>query len=125
VSSEDIPADVRAFIRAYIPSVGHMEALALAVEAPDQAWLVEEVAGRLYISEARAEPLLRDLAAAELLEPSVSQVSWRLTTNGARAEPARRAVRLYRERLLQVTALIHSGGDAGRILADAFRFRKE
>jgi hypothetical protein len=123
---EDIPSDVRAFIRAHIPSIGHMEALVLTVENPKQEWSVADVARRLYVPEAKADALIRHLSTTGLLERAGPPERWRFApADDALAGIATRTVRMYRERLLRMTEFIRAGADPGRQLADAFRFRKE
>ncbi|MES2642994.1 MAG: hypothetical protein V4850_26150 [Myxococcota bacterium] len=117
---------MRAFLRAHIPSIGHMEALALTVENATQSWTVEHVARRLYVPEAQAETLIRHLSATGLLERTGTPEQWRFApADETLAGLATRTVRLYRQRLLRMTELIRAGADPGSQLADAFRFRKE
>ncbi|MDP2315944.1 MAG: hypothetical protein Q8P41_23815 [Pseudomonadota bacterium] len=125
MSTEELPADVCAFIFAYIPSVGHMEALVLTVEEPDGAWTVEKVASRLFVPDTKAGAVLRDLATAGLIEPADAPDTWRFGQQATLAEMAQRAVRLYRKTLVPMTAVIRSNAGPGGQLAGAFRFRKE
>ncbi|MDP2310614.1 MAG: hypothetical protein Q8P18_31635 [Pseudomonadota bacterium] len=123
---DEIPADVRGFLRACIRSVGHMEALVLLMEGPNQVWTESSVAGRLYVPEASARSFLRDLAAAGLLDGSGAPERWLFApSDAALVDQASRAVLLYRQRLLPMTRLIRARDDAAAQLADAFRIRKD
>lgn len=125
MNPEEIPSDVRDFLRACIPSVGHMEALLLIVEEPHQVWRVDNLARRLYVSEAAVRTFLGNLSAAGLLVRSGSPEQWVFAPKDEPlAGQAARALRMYRERLLPMTKFIQSREDAGTQLADAFRFRK-
>lgn len=122
---DEVPEPVRFFIERHIPTVGHMEALALLIEEPETAWTVALVSRRLYVAEVRADGLLRDLSRTGLLARDESGGSWRF----APPDPEERtrsleAVTCYRQRLIPVTFLIQSRQEAGARFADAFRLRR-
>lgn len=121
---ETIPPDVRSFIQSSIPTVGHMEALLLALEAPGTSWSIPELAKRLYVTEVQAEGFLRDLTGSGLLHAdSASPERWRYAPATPELDDvATRAGRTYRQRLVAVTNLIHSRTSAARQFSDAFRF---
>jgi hypothetical protein len=126
MSSDDIPLSVREFIEARIPSVGHMEALALTQEEPGETWTAARVAQRLYVPEKTALGFLRDLTASGILSGPGAAGEWRFApVRPALADDAAATVRCYRQRLLPMTRLIQSRHDAATQLADAFRLRKE
>lgn len=106
---EAVPAEVRAFVHAHVPSVGHMEALVLTMEDSDRRWTAESLAQRLFVPQARAGDILRDLAAAGLVEGVQAVGAWRFAPRdaslGALAGLARRA---YRRHLKAMTAVIHA-----------------
>jgi hypothetical protein len=122
---DEIPWNVRAFLRACIPSVGHMEALVLLMEEPNQVWRGGTVAQRLYVPEPFAGSLLKHLSAVGLVGCAVSTEEWTFAPEDpALADEAWQALRMYRERLLPMTRLIQSREDAATQFANAFRIRK-
>ncbi len=124
MSTDEIPPDVRGFIRAHVPSVGHMEALALAIEQ-ERVWTGPEVAKRLYVEEGQAVSILKDLTVTGILAWVAEEGGWRRSrTDTELAELAERTTRMYRQRLVVMTNLIHARKDPGQQFADAFRFRK-
>ncbi|MFZ5475664.1 MAG: hypothetical protein ACOZNI_02715 [Myxococcota bacterium] len=117
---------MRAFLADHIPSVGHMEALVLAHDAPGQDWSVEDVAGRLYVPVATAEGILRDLARSGLLAEDAATKRYRYAPDpDGLARRAADARDVYRRCLILVTQLIHERTEtpAWRF-SDAFRFRR-
>jgi hypothetical protein len=120
-----IPDDVRRFLLGAIPSVPHLEALLLLRAEQSEPWTAARLARRLYVDEAAAAPLLRDLHAAGLLQP---------TGHGYRFGPADDALSgtiaeldaVYSRHVVEVAELIHSSSDRKALrFADAFRLRKE
>lgn len=125
-SENFIPTDVQEFLHRYIPSVGHMEALILTIEEPGNLWTVPEMAARLFVTEAKTQGFLQDLATAGLVVCEGAPEHWRFASaDPALAGLAVRTGRFYRERLVAMTGVIRSRPDSARQLADAFRFRKE
>jgi hypothetical protein len=125
VSAEEIPAEVRAFVQGHIPTVGHMETLALLLEGGTATWTTAQVAGRLYVPVDQAEGFLAAVARSGLIERRGPD-TWGQAPDGdpALLQAAARAVELYRERLVPMTELIHAGAGAARQISEAFRFRK-
>ena len=115
MKDDDLPGEVCAFVRAHIPSIGHMEALVLTVEEPLHVWTAESLAGRLFMPKGAVGFLLRDLSASGLVEYSAPGV-WRFARyHTMLTAVARRAVRLYRQRLVPMTTMIRVVADARQV----------
>jgi hypothetical protein len=128
MTHKDLPDDVRRFILTSVPSVPHLEAILLLRGEPDSPWNAAAVARRLYLSEANAAGLLRDLAEAGIASAAPDAphaFRYRPTTPelGAMLDAVARA---YSANLVGVTDLIHSRVDKrAQQFADAFRWRKD
>jgi len=125
---QDLPDDVRRFLLTSVPSVPHLEAILLLRGEPDVAWNAPAVARRLYLAEANAAGLLRDLAGAGIASAATGTshaFHYRPATPelGAMLDAVARA---YSANLVGVTDLIHSRVDKrAQQFADAFRWRKD
>lgn len=128
MADDPIPADVRAFVLAYIDSIAQLEALLLLRGRPQPEWTVAEVAQRLYISEEQTAAVLARLVADSLVVSSPTPPV-RFAFRPASAELAGAVDRLadtYRGHLVPVTNLVHSKPKTRiREFADAFRIRKD
>lgn len=124
MTEELIPADVREFIVECINSVAQLEALLLLRGTPEREWDVPALARRLYIGEAEAQALLRDLVACELAASDGATFRFSTRDEGHKAlvDGVALAYKLY---LVPVTRLIHDKSQNIRKFADAFRFRKD
>jgi hypothetical protein len=128
MTHKDLPDDVRRFILTSVPSVPHLEAILLLRGEPAAPWNAAAVARRLYLAEANAAGLLRDLAAAGIAsaEPEASQAFRYRPTTPELASMLDAVARAYSANLVGVTDLIHSRVDKrAQQFADAFRWRKD
>ena len=125
MAASHIPDEVRRFLLGAIPSVPHLEALLLVRAEAAEPWTAAHLARRLYIDEAGADRLLRELGEAGLLrqagqgfhfEPGDAQLGAVVAELDA----------IYARRVVEVAELIHSSSDRkAQRFADAFRLRKE
>ncbi|MGZ3183102.1 MAG: helix-turn-helix domain-containing protein [Telluria sp.] len=119
-----IPDDTRRFILTSIASVPHAEALLLLRAAP-RAWLVADVAARLYVSAPNAGRLLADLARSGLLVQEAEAFRY-APGNPALADTVDTFAQLYATQLVAVTNLIHSHTERqAHSFAEAFNFRRK
>jgi Mn-dependent DtxR family transcriptional regulator len=120
-----IPDDIRRFLLTSVPSVPYLEAMLLLRAGGRPAWALEDVARRLYVSQQKAEELVRQLSEAGFVTaPEQGQIEWRPPEElrGLVDEVAR----LYAEELVAVTELIHTRQERrARQFADAFLLRKK
>lgn len=127
-----IPDDVQQFLMQYIDSVAQLEALLLLRADARAEWPTAEVAGRLYVSEREAAPLLQRLHADGFLAAEGDSAP-RYRYQPASPELAQMVDRLaevYAKHLVPVTNLIHSKPQPKpkprvQEFADAFKLRKE
>jgi hypothetical protein len=125
MSLPELPADVRRFILASVPSVPYLEAVLLMRAESDHAWGAAELARRLYVPERTGVELLQLLRASGIAQPE-GQAAVRYAPTAELAEVIERVAAAYAANLLAVTDLIHSRIDRrAQQFADAFRFRKE
>lgn len=122
-----LPSDVIRFVLTSIPSVPHLEALLLLRQNPATGWHAKEVGSRLYISEKKVEPLLRDLAEAGMLACDSDPDTYRFApASDELRELIDKLAASYAKKLVPVTNLIHSRSTSQvQQLADAFNMRKE
>jgi hypothetical protein len=120
-----IPDDVRRFILTSIPSVPFVEAALLLRRQPDAALDTREVAAALYIQEAAAAELLRQLCEAGALH--VEDGRYRYAPRDERLAAAwDRLAEAYSANLIGVTNLIHdTTRKSAQRFADAFKLRKD
>lgn len=126
---EDIPEDVRRFILTAVPSVPYLEALLLLREST-MSWDAEALARRLYIGEAVAAQLLKDLCnagVAVMHKEAEGPCLYRYQPGSAeQSTMLDRLADCYCRNLVGVTELIHSKLDRkAQFFADAFKWRKE
>lgn len=121
-----IPEDLRRFVLTSVPSVPFLEALLLLRADPQQAWLPDTLARRLYIRERTAHELLDDLCMAGMAARAApAGYSYRPDSAQLR-DRIDRLAELYAARLVDVTNLIHSSLDRkAQQFADAFKWRKD
>ena len=125
MSTKKVPDEVRRFILTSIPCVPYLEAL-LLLRAEARAWDSHNVAGRLYIAEAEALELLR-----EMQQRGVAQCDGhgRFIFRPQAPELARVIEELastYAHDLVGVTDIIHSRlGKRAHQFADGFRWKKD
>jgi hypothetical protein len=128
MTSDLIPDDIARFVLEKIGSVAQMEALLLLRGRPSQEWRVEEVAKRLYVTEAQTGEVLSRLCADGILICTASgSRTYKYQPNSMELEGMiNRVADMYSKHLVPVTNLIHSK-PVTRVqeFADAFKFRKD
>ena len=123
-----MPDDLRRFILTSIPSVPFVEAILLFMSQAGLAFDAPAVAKRLYVSEASAAELARQLAASGIVETiEGSTPVWRFAPQSKDLERVLHLLAAYyASHLIEVTDLIHSlGARKAQRFADAFVLRKE
>lgn len=121
-----LPADVRRFILASVPSVPYLEAVLLLRERPDTAWDAPAISARLYLPPAQAVQLLNALLADGIAVADDVPGACRYRPSAQQAAMLDRLAVLYPINLRAVTELIHSRIDKrAQHFADAFRWRKD
>ena len=120
-----LPEPVRELIVRRIDSVADLEALLLLCNEPQHHWDEATVARRLYIDEARAGATLQRLAQRGLAAPHDG--GWRFAPETpAVADAVRELSRIYSQRLVAITALIHGKTARGiEEFARAFVIRRK
>jgi hypothetical protein len=123
----EVPAHVLRFLQESIDTVPQLETLLMMNEAPDQTWLITDVASRNYISEQRATDILSALQRRNLVSTEGSPPRFRF--NPA-SEDIRLAIadlaRCYRRHLSRITAFIHEKPSASvKEFARAFDLKKD
>ena len=121
-----ISDSVRRFLLTNIPSVPHLETLMLLWREQERAFLVDEIASRLYVSVDVAKALVEDLSKADLLGGDEDESRYRVRTE----PPELRALlheldRTYSRQVRAVAELIHSNVDRkAHRFATSFYWRK-
>lgn len=128
MSRPELPSDLRRFIVTNIPSVPYLEAILLLRAEPHKAWLVREMAARLYIAETDAEQLLDSATASGIADVHAGDspaYTYRPQTEDTAAMLDRLAAH-YAGDVVTVATLIHGRTDKrAQQFADAFRWRKD
>jgi hypothetical protein len=128
VVESPIPADVQQFILKYIDSIAQLEALLLLRMNAGQAWCVDDVAQRLYISEKDAAPLLMALGSSGLVVAEEREpICFRYAPETQPLEEmVTRVAEVYSKHLVPVTNLVHAKPRT-RIqeFADAFKLKRD
>ena len=125
-----IPSDVRRFISLRIPSVPYLEAILLLRDGAAQGWTAQQVAQRLYLDEASAARLLRQLFDARIAvrvanAGEADQYRYAPQPNGLKDMLDRLAL-AYSQHLIDVSTLIHlKANKKAQVFADAFVWKKE
>ena len=116
--------DLRRFVAAKIHSVPMLEAL-LLLHGREGGWTRSELAGRLYLSDARVEALVRDLCRERLARLDGETVAYAPDTP-AIAGLVDQLAATYSRHVVAVTEIIHSGLQRkARDFADAFVIRRD
>ncbi|WP_133477926.1 hypothetical protein [Cognatilysobacter segetis] len=124
MAAAPLAPDLRRFVAAKIHSVPMLEAL-LLLHGRDGDWTRSELAGRLYLPDARIDTLVRDLCREQLARVEGDTVRY------APADPAIAALvdqlaATYSRHVVAVTEIIHSGLERkARDFADAFVLRRD
>ena len=114
----DLPADVIQFIRDRIDSVAELEAL-LLLFSEQRAWSVTELTQRLYVTPQAAAAALGALGRRGLV--TAEQQGYRFDRRNEALPQVEHLREAYRNRLTQVTRLIHAKPSAAvRNFARAF-----
>lgn len=129
MTAADIPEEVLRFIARNVDSVPHLEALLLLYEQPELEWTVPSMAARLYVSQATAAALLKDLEGRSLavtVQGAAGPVYAYSAAWDSSGELMKSVAATYRKRLAPVVALIHSKASRPvREFARAFDLKKD
>ena len=120
--------DVKDFVAKYVPSVEHLEVLALLQRNPTKSWNPVEVAAELRIRDVVAADVLERLASDNFLSIQLlNDVSYRFSPVSATlSEAAARCIDTYRREPIAVIRLIMSGASEPiRDFARAFRIKQD
>lgn len=123
MTNESIPPDVREFLVECIDSVAQLEALLLLRGSPQREWYIQDIAGRLFISQDEAGHILSALLVCELAK--TDGVTFRYSCSDAEhRQLIDRVAQVYSRYLVPVTTLIHDKSKSILRFAEAFKFRK-
>jgi hypothetical protein len=123
---EPIPDEVRRFILTSVPSVPFVEAMLMFMGRRGEPLENSEVARRLYVSDAAAAEILRQLGEARIVQPCPGNLSHRYAPDGDLGRMLDQVRTCYARDLIGVTDLIHSrSGRKAQQFADAFKLRKD
>jgi len=128
MSTELIPEEVSRFILDNIESVAQLEALILLRSNPDRHWSIEELAGRLYISEKQTAEVLALLGSQGFARVNSGEPPryFYQPDSASLKSIADQLSAVYAKHLVPVTNLIHSKARTRvQKFADAFRLRKD
>lgn len=125
----ELRTDVVRFVEDRIESVPHLEALLPLWESPADAWSVDRVAARLYVSTDRAQAILDDPRRRGLVrgERNDATLYYRYDDSwDPGGEQMQSVGEAYRRQLARVATLIHArASTAVRDFARALRIKKE
>lgn len=129
MSASELSNELRRFINA-IASIPHLETMLLLYQNPEQVWTVATVAQRMYINEAQAATMLKDLHSSGICRPvSNSQGDYIYSPAFPELEKlVGQLAEYYPRNLIQVTNMIHTKSASGKrvqMFADAFKFHKD
>jgi hypothetical protein len=121
--------ELRRFIHS-IASIPHLEAMLLLHHSPGQEWDEAALARRLYLSHEQATNVLADLSASGICAPIPNQPGRFMyaPSFSELGELIDQLANYYALNLIEVTNMIHSKANAGRLVhlfADAFKFNKD
>jgi hypothetical protein len=124
---QDIPADIHAFLSHRIDSVPQLETLLMMSEGGDQAWTMEAVSSRTYVSAATARSVLEALQRNGLIAADEPAHGYRFRPHDpADAALVARVAGYYRANLVLVATLIHEKARSSiQEFARAFEFKKD
>jgi predicted ArsR family transcriptional regulator len=123
-----IPAVVDRFVRACIPSVGHMEALLLLRARPADNVTPDVVAAALFLDKKAARRILEDLVASRLVHAAAPEGPYAYAPSSPELrEGADQLAEAYRTRLVALSRFIHERAEERNMatFASAFRLRKD
>lgn len=125
-----IPDAVRRFILLAVPSVPYLEAMLLMRTPPLQTWTARTLAARLYVSDAVADRLLRELNTSGVIAAAsveAGQVYFRFAPRSAQLEELiTQLAAAHAANLIGVTHLIHARLERrAQAFADSFKWHKD
>lgn len=129
MNSPTLSNELRRFIHT-IASIPHLEAMLLLHQSPQQEWDANAIAERLYLKPAEATAMLSDLHVSGICVPIPEKFGYFVyapTVNELGNLIDQLAI-FYASNLIEVTNIIHSKANAGRMVhlfADAFKFQKD
>lgn len=129
-AESNIPDEVRRFILLAVPSIPYLEAMLLARASPQLVWTARSLAARLYVSEATADNLLRQLRVAGVIATvavQAGEVQYRyLPRTFELGRLIEQLAVAYAEDLIGVTHLVHARLERrAQAFADSFKWHKD
>lgn len=128
MKDSDSSVDVYDYILEKIDAVPHLEAIILLWNSRPVAWMAEELASRLYLSNEKATAILNDLARQQLVQQisgSPPKYSY-LPRNEEQDEWMFKVDTAYRRELVRISTMLHSKASPSiREFARAFRIKKD
>lgn len=128
MKDSDSSVDVYDYILDKIDAVPHLEAIILLWNSRPVAWMAEELASRLYLSNEKATAILNDLARQQLVQQisgSTPKYSY-LPRNEEQDEWMFKVDAAYRRELVRISTMLHSKASPSiREFARAFRIKKD
>jgi len=122
--SDDIPAEVREFLRRHIRSVGQLDVLYLLTSSTDRSWTAEQVAAELRNNVAMSDGHLRALASQGLITHRDGNFS--SCGDEVTAEMITKMIYIYNLRRPAVIHFIYSQPQESiRNFAEAFKIKKD
>lgn len=123
--SEEIPKEIREFLRRYISSVGQLDILFLLFKHPDRFWTAQQISQELRTNQSLAQTQLEELAQKGLILVE-GEMGARCCGEPEHLESLTKLVSFYSLRRAVVIEFIYSQPlDRIRIFADAFRIKKD
>jgi hypothetical protein len=129
MSSLNLSNELRRFINT-IASIPHLEIMLLLQQNPGEVWSVTAIAQRMYVGEAQAGAMLKDLCEAGICKPFSSQPNEFIYSPAFQelGELIDQLAEYYPRNLINVTNMIHAKSASGQrvqMFADAFKFLKD
>ncbi|WP_374029258.1 hypothetical protein [Bdellovibrio bacteriovorus] len=122
----EIPFEVREFIKKYISSVSLLELLLLMKRNPQRSWTAEELSGEMRTNNSYASLQLAELVDSKLVIPGDRQGSFRLTENPEDNKMLSELEFLYNNRRSSLINSIYAQPmDSIRDFANAFKIKKD
>lgn len=123
--SENIPQEVKEFLRKHINSVGQLEILFLLYKNPERDWSPKELSLELRTNQSLAERQLQELSRSSLVLID-DQGRGRCCTEQEQVDLVGRLVAFYNLRRAVVIEFIYSQPlEHIRSFADAFKIKKD
>ncbi|WP_039917210.1 hypothetical protein [Cellvibrio mixtus] len=129
MSSSNLSNELRRFINS-IASIPHLEIMLLLQQTPGQVWSVKTIAQRIYVGQAQAAGMLKDLADAGICQPVPNAVGDYIYAPAfvELGQLIDQLAEYYPRNLIKVTNMIHAKSASGQrvqMFADAFKFHKD